>query len=194
MTDYAPHPQITVLDTGGQYTHLIARKVRELGVYAEVRTSETDTAELADRKGVIISGGPASVYEVGSPTIDPALLHASIPMLGICYGQQLMAYLLDGTVEKGTKGEYGSATLSVTNLQSPLLAGLEALEPVWMSHRDTVFKAPTGFEVLASTPTCAVAAIGNDRLRQYGVQFHPEVIHTRQGHQVLHNFVFNICG
>ena len=194
MTDYAPQPQITVLDTGGQYTHLIARKVRELGVYAEVRPSETATTELAGRRGVIISGGPSSVYEEGSPSIDRALLASSIPMLGICYGQQLMSYLLDGTVEKGTKGEYGSATLNVARPDSALLAGLEAVEPVWMSHRDTVFKAPTGFDVLASTPTCAIAAIGNDARKQYGVQFHPEVIHTRNGRQVLRNFIFDICG
>ena len=194
MTDYAPIPQITVLDTGGQYTHLIARKVRELGVYAEVRTSETPAPQLAGRKGIIISGGPASVYEPGSPTIDPAILHNGTPMLGICYGQQLMAHLLDGKVDKGSKGEYGSAILSIGKIPGPLLSGFAATEPVWMSHRDTVFRAPSHFEVLASTPTCSIAAIGNDANKQYGVQFHPEVVHTRQGKQLLENFVFNICG
>ena len=194
LNDYAPSPQITVLDTGGQYTHLIARKVRELGVYAEVRTSETPAEQLAGRKGIIISGGPASVYEPGSPTIDPAMLHNGTPLLGICYGQQLMAYLLDGTVEKGSKGEYGSAILTVGNIASPLLKGLQKTEPVWMSHRDTVFKAPSNFDVLASTPTCKIAAIGNDTQRQYGVQFHPEVVHTRAGKTLLENFVFGICG
>ena len=194
MTDYAPQPQITVLDTGGQYTHLIARKVRELGVYAEVRLSETPATELTGRKGIIISGGPASVYEAGSPTMDPAILKDGHAVLGICYGQQLMAHLLDGVVEKGTKGEYGAASLRITNLASPLLKGLEAEEPVWMSHRDTVLKAPTGFEVLATTSTCAVAAIGSGAKRQYGVQFHPEVVHTRHGMKLLRNFLFDICG
>lgn len=194
MTDYAPTPQITVLDTGGQYTHLIARKVRELGVYAEVRTSETPALQLAGLKGIIISGGPASVYEPGSPTIDPAILQNGTPMLGICYGQQLMAHLLDGKVDKGSKGEYGSAILTVGKTPGPLLEGFAATEPVWMSHRDTVLRAPSNFEVLASTPTCSIAAIGNDASKQYGVQFHPEVVHTRQGKQLLENFIFNICG
>ena len=194
MTDYAPESQITVLDTGGQYTHLIARKVRELGVYAEVRASETPATELTGRKGIIISGGPASVYEAGSPTMDPAILEDGHAILGICYGQQLMAHLLDGVVEKGTKGEYGAARLTIRNLTSPLLKGLESEEPVWMSHRDTVFTAPSGFEVLASTPTCAIAAIGSDAKRQYGVQFHPEVVHTRHGMKLLRNFIFDICG
>ncbi len=194
MTDYAPTPQITVLDTGGQYTHLIARKVRELGVYAEVRTSETPALQLAGLKGIIISGGPASVYEPGSPTIDPAILQNGTPMLGICYGQQLMAHLLDGKVDKGSKGEYGSAILTIGKTPGPLLEGFAATEPVWMSHRDTVLRAPSNFEVLASTPTCSIAAIGNDASKQYGVQFHPEVVHTRQGKQLLENFIFNICG
>ena len=109
MTDYIPHPQIAVLDTGGQYTHLIARKVRELGVYAEVLPSETPAEQLHGRRGLIISGGPASVYENGSPTVDPAIFAAGPAVLGICYGQQLMAQLLGGKVRKGVKGEYGQA-------------------------------------------------------------------------------------
>src|SRR5881227_4215889 len=117
-------PQITVLDAGGQYCHLIARKVRDLGVYADVAPSETHASELAGRKGVIISGGPSSVYDPGSPTIDPRLLRAGVPVLGICYGQQLMAHLLGGRVQKGDKGEYGLATLELDGIDAPIFRGL----------------------------------------------------------------------
>src|SRR5262245_61838186 len=110
-------PQITVLDTGGQYCHLIARKVRELGVYAEVRASETSSAELAGRKGIIISGGPASVYDPDSPSVDPAIFQSGLPVLGICYGQQLMAHLLGGKVQKGEKGEFGLAILEMNGAE-----------------------------------------------------------------------------
>ncbi len=194
MNDYAPEPQVYILDTGGQYTHLISRKVREHGVYAEVRPSETPLAELSRARGVIISGGPSSVYEPGSPTVDPALLASGIPVLGICYGQQLIAYLLQGDVRKGEKGEYGLANLDLAADPSPLFAGVENRRQTWMSHRDTVYAPPAGFRVLASTDTCAVAAMGNDETRKYAVQFHPEVVHTHEGHKVLHNFLFGICG
>ncbi len=186
-------PQITVLDAGGQYCHLIARKVRDLGVYAEVRPSETPSTELAGRRGLIISGGPSSVYDPGSPTVDPAIFAAGQAVLGICYGQQLMAYLLGGTVTKGVKGEFGLATLEV-EAPDALLAGLSSREQIWMSHRDTVTAAPAGFDVLARTSTCAVAAIGDSQRRLYGVQFHPEVIHTLRGREVLSNFLFQVCG
>jgi GMP synthase (glutamine-hydrolysing) len=194
VTEYSPEPQITVLDTGGQYTHLIARKVRELGVYAEVRPSETPAALLLNRKGVIISGGPWSVYEAGSPTIDPALLEAPGGLLGICYGQQLMAQVLDGTVSQGAKGEYGFALLEIVEPDSRLFTGVKNHQQVWMSHRDTVFKAPTGFSVMAHTSTCSIAAIGAPERKKYGVQFHPEVVHTHEGKQILSNFLFDICG
>ncbi|MBL8237609.1 MAG: glutamine-hydrolyzing GMP synthase [Bryobacterales bacterium] len=193
MNDYAPEPQVYILDTGGQYTHLISRKVREQGVYAEVRPSETPLAELKNAKGVIISGGPNSVYEPGSPTVDPALLASGIPVLGICYGQQLIAHLLSGDVRKGDKGEYGLANLDLEADPGPLLKGVKDNQQVWMSHRDTVYAPPAGFRVLASTDTCSVAAIGNDDARKYAVQFHPEVVHTREGRKVLHNFLFDIC-
>jgi GMP synthase (glutamine-hydrolysing) len=186
-------PQITVLDAGGQYCHLIARKVRDLGVYADVAASDTPAAELAGRKGIIISGGPASVYDPGSPTIDPALLHAGTPVLGICYGQQLMAHLLGGRVEKGERGEYGFAHADVRH-RSPLLDGIEGRQQVWMSHRDLVSVPPAGFEVLASTETCPVAAMASPSQRLYAVQFHPEVVHTPGGPRILSNFVFEICG
>jgi len=187
-------PQITVLDAGGQYCHLIARKVRELGVYAEVAASETQASSLAGRKGIIISGGPSSVYDPGSPTIDPALLQTGIPILGICYGQQLMAHLLQsGSVQKGDKGEYGFAQLDLTASDS-LFRGVSGRQQVWMSHRDLVVQAPDGFEVLATTATCPVAAMGSTARRLYGVQFHPEVAHTPCGKTILANFLFGVCG
>jgi GMP synthase (glutamine-hydrolysing) len=186
-------PQITVLDAGGQYCHLIARKVRELGVYAEVAPSETPAAALAGRKGVIISGGPSSVYDPGSPTIDPALLASGIPVLGICYGHQLLAHLLGGSVTKGDKGEYGFAQADITAI-NPLFAGVTGRQQVWMSHRDLVATPPPGFTTLAVTSTCPVAAMGSDARRLYAVQFHPEVAHTPCGQTILRNFVLSLCG
>lgn len=186
-------PQITVLDAGGQYCHLIARKVRDLGVYAEVAASDTPATQLAGRKGIIISGGPASVYDSTSPTIDPAVLSARIPVLGICYGQQLMAHLLGGRVEKGEKGEYGFASMDPIKTDS-ILAGVSGRQQVWMSHRDQVTMPPDGFEILASTPTCNVSAIADTARGLYAVQFHPEVVHTACGPRILSNFVFDICG
>ncbi|HTD43193.1 MAG TPA: glutamine-hydrolyzing GMP synthase [Bryobacteraceae bacterium] len=186
-------PQITVLDAGGQYCHLIARKVRELGVYAEVAPSETAASGLKGRKGIVISGGPSSVYDSGSPLIDPTLLASGIPLLGICYGQQLIAHLLGGVVQKGERGEYGFAQLDVTGPDT-ILRGVEGRQQVWMSHRDVVTEPPAGFEVLARTDTCAVAAMGSVARRLYGVQFHPEVAHTLCGRTILSNFVFDVCG
>jgi GMP synthase (glutamine-hydrolysing) len=190
-------PQITVLDAGGQYCHLIARKVRELGVYAEVAASETPAAALLGRKGIIISGGPSSVYDPGSPTIDPALLSSGTPVLGICYGEQLMAHLLRGSVQKGDRGEYGVAQLDLTGSGAAfdsLFRGISGRQQVWMSHRDLVAQPPAGFDILATTATCPVAAMGSAVDRLYGVQFHPEVAHTPCGKTILANFVFDICG
>ncbi|HUA87039.1 MAG TPA: glutamine-hydrolyzing GMP synthase [Bryobacteraceae bacterium] len=185
-------PQITVLDAGGQYCHLIARRVRHLGVYAEVAPSETPASELAGRKGIIISGGPASVHDPGSPTIDPALLHSGTPVLGICYGQQLMAHLLGGSVEKGEHGEYGFAQLEISARDS-IFRSLDPRQQVWMSHFDTVIRPPEGFEVLGRTETCSIAAIASPARRLYAVQFHPEVAHTPCGNTILSNFVFDVC-
>ena len=186
------HPQITVLDAGGQYCHLISRKVRELGVYAEVRPSEVPAIELKARRGVIISGGPSSVYDLGSPTIDPALLGLGVPVLGICYGQQLIAYLLGGSVRKGDRGEYGLARLEV-GTPGTLFRDLPVRQQIWMSHRDTVESVPEGFVTLARTDTCAVAAMAREDRSLYGLQFHPEVVHTEQGREILRRFVFDIC-
>lgn len=193
MTGAPAQPQITVLDAGGQYCHLIARKVRESGVYADVRPSETPAAALAGRRGLIISGGPSSVYEAGSPSVDSAIFTLGIPVLGICYGHQLMAHLLGGAVERGEKGEYGLAILEHRE-PGPLLAGLPDRHQVWMSHRDTVTELPPGFRLLASTATCRIAAMGDPGRRLFGVQFHPEVVHTVHGREILENFLFAICG
>ncbi len=168
--------------------------MRELGVYAEVRASETPARELAGAKGLIISGGPSSVYDPGSPTVDPAIFDLGVPVLGICYGQQLMARLLGGEVQKGVKGEYGLATLDLDDTDDPMFANLAGSQQIWMSHRDVVGTAPRGFSVVGRTDTCAVAAIAEPGRKLYGVQFHPEVVHTTRGQEFLSNFVFGVCG
>jgi len=183
-----------VLDAGGQYCHLEARKVRDLGVYAEVRPSETPAAELAFARGIVISGGPSSVYDPGSPTADPAIFSTGQPVLGICYGQQLMAHLLGGRVRPGDRGEYGLATLDLQATSDPMFAGLSGQQQIWMSHRDVVEEPPPGFRVAGRTDTCAVAAMADPSRGLYGVQFHPEVVHTTRGMEYLSNFVFSVCG
>jgi GMP synthase (glutamine-hydrolysing) len=186
------NPQITVLDAGGQYCHLIARKIRDLGVYADVKPSETPASELAGRRGIIISGGPDSVYEPGSPQIDPAILSTSSAVLGICYGQQLMTHVLGGGVRKGQKGEYGFARFH--GKPHALFANLNGGElQVWMNHRDQVQSPPEGFDIIGGTSTCAVAAIAHRTRPLMAVQFHPEVAHTEHGQQILANFVFGVC-
>ncbi|MCX7602925.1 MAG: glutamine-hydrolyzing GMP synthase [Bryobacteraceae bacterium] len=191
--DPSIRPQVVVLDTGGQYCHLIARKVRELGVYSEIRPSETPAAQLSHARGIIISGGPASVYEPGAPQVDPAIFELGIPVLGLCYGHQTIAWHLGGQVERGEKGEYGLAWLE-TLQQDALFEGAEGRQQIWMSHRDSVTRVPPGFAVLGSTETCAVAAMGDAARRIYGLQFHPEVVHTANGKRILANFLFRICG
>jgi GMP synthase (glutamine-hydrolysing) len=180
-----------VLDTGGQYTHLIARRVRQLGVYADVRPSNTPSSALAMRKGLIISGGPASACEPGSPDIDPAILALGVPVLGICYGHQLLAKHLGGAVEKGERGEYGLARLTVT-AGDPLLAGVSDSR-IWMSHFDSVASTPPGFQTIASSDISAIAAMSDPARKLFGLQFHPEVVHTEAGAQILENFLFRIC-
>jgi len=189
-----PTPQIIVLDAGGQYCHLIARKVRDLGVYAEVRPSETPAAEIAFARGIIISGGPSSVYDPGSPTVDATIFAHGQPVLGICYGQQLMAHLLGGQVRKGEKGEYGLATLDLDETTDPLFAGLGGRQQIWMSHRDVVGVLPEGFSAAGRTETCAIAAMAAPQRKLYGLQFHPEVVHTARGKEYLANFLFRVCG
>ncbi len=159
------HPQITVLDTGGQYTHLIARRVRELGVYADVQPSDIPASELRGRKGIIISGGPASVLESGSPDIDPGILNAGVPVLGICYGHQLIARHLGGSVEKGSRGEYGLAHLSVSCADA-LWEGIQNSQ-IWMSHFDIVAAVPAGFRITGASEVSGVAAMSDPERKLY---------------------------
>ncbi|HPT25063.1 MAG TPA: glutamine-hydrolyzing GMP synthase, partial [Bryobacteraceae bacterium] len=182
-----------VLDTGGQYCHLITRKIRELGVYSEIRPSETPAAELFSARAIVISGGPSSVYEAGSPDVDPAIFATGAAVLGICYGQQLIAKHLGGVVAKGEKGEYGLAWLD-TLADGVLWRGVAGRQQIWMSHRDAVQTLPPGFTLIGRTETCPVAAIADESRGIYGVQFHPEVVHTERGRQILSNFLFEIAG
>ncbi len=183
---------IAVLDFGGQYAHLIANRIRRLHVFAEIVPPDADARRLAGAAGLILSGGPASVYAADSPGCDPALLDLGVPVLGLCYGHQLLAHRLGGCVRPGDVMEFGAARLRVRASQG-ILAGLNAEETVWMSHRDTVIEPPPGFACLASTDDCPVAAMADDRRRLYGLQFHPEVTHTPCGMAILANFVA-LCG
>ncbi len=184
---------IIILDFGSQYNQLIARRVREMGVYAEVMPCTTSTAEILSHepKGIILSGGPSSVFSEKAYTIEKSLLEEGIPVLGICYGMQLMTYLLEGKVQKGEKGEYGKSEFEVLQ-ETPLFNGVPTLSTVWMSHFDEVIEAPEGF-VVAGKSEAEVAAVANDNLKLYAVQFHPEVYHTEFGNRILENFVFDIC-
>ena len=187
------HELVVILDFGGQYTQLIARRVRELGVYSEILPFNTSAESIRHRnpKGIILSGGPSSVYETGAPHPDPEVLHLGVPVLGICYGVQLMAHFLGGEVRPSNRREYGQAEIAIQDA-GKLLGGLSSPLKVWMSHGDNVSRPPDGFVVTASTD----AAIGvvEDRTRQlYGVQFHPEVAHTPQGKEVLRNFLVDVC-
>jgi GMP synthase (glutamine-hydrolysing) len=150
--------------------------------------------DLRHARGIVISGGPSSVYDEGCPTMEPSVLQAGVPVLGICYGQQLITQLLGGRVQPGDKGEYGLALLDLKVTDSPLLAGVTDHQQVWMSHKDKVATPPPGFSVLASTSTCETAAIENRELKMYGVQFHPEVVHSTEGMRILSNFLFGIVG
>jgi GMP synthase (glutamine-hydrolysing) len=185
--------KIAVLDSGGQYCHLIARKVRELGVYAEILPIETSPAKLSYYKGVIISGGPSSVFDEDYPRAPQSLYRISKPILGICYGHQLMAQSMNGVVEQGKTQEFGRADIRVNRVH-PIFIGLPKKQRVWMSHGDHVAAVPPGFQTLADTAGCSVAAMGDTERGYYGFQFHPEVAHTKYGSEILKNFVVGVCG
>jgi GMP synthase (glutamine-hydrolysing) len=187
--------EVVVLDYGGQYSQLIARRVRECGVFSELLPFHVGAAEVARRrpKGVILSGGPASVYADGAPPLEPALLELGVPVLGICYGMQLLALELGGRVQGAEVGEFGRSQLTVAE-PGRLLAGTPAEQTCWMSHRDTVFAPPPGFAALAASTASPVAAFESAERGIYGIQFHPEVVHTPYGQQVLTNFLTEICG
>ena len=191
MTD-----KILVLDFGGQYNQLIARRVREQQVYAEIKAYNKITIEEiieTGYKGVIFTGGPNSVYDSASPHYNPEILKAGIPLLGICYGAQLMAYMSDGEVKSAeNSSEYGKTVVYAKN--SKLFGNIPQQSVCWMSHTDFISKTPTGFDIIAVTDKCPCAAMADEGKKLYAVQFHPEVTHTEYGRQLLHNFLFEICG
>lgn len=186
---------VLILDFGGQYTQLIARRVRECNVYCEIVPYDISAAEIADRApgGIVLSGGPASVYADSAPRGDKGIYDLGIPVLGICYGLQLMAHELGGKVSPGVSREYGRAELEVADT-SDLFAGMDNRLICWMSHGDLVEAVPPGFRAVARTASTPVAAMSNTEKRLYGVQFHPEVVHTPWGIEVLRNFLYKECG
>ncbi|MFV9511838.1 glutamine-hydrolyzing GMP synthase [Tepidibacillus sp. LV47] len=189
-----PNELIVVLDFGGQYNQLIARRIRELGVYSELIPYHTPIEKIREMnpKGIVFSGGPASVYVDDAPIVDPKIYELGIPILGICYGMQLMTHQLQGKVERANVREYGKATIEVRN-DSLLYQGLQKTQQVWMSHSDLVVEPPTGFQVDASTDHAPIAAMSHPEKKFYAVQFHPEVKHSIYGMDMIKNFVFNIC-
>lgn len=188
--------KILVLDFGGQYNQLIARRVRDHRVYAEILPYTTPIEEIraAGYKGIIFTGGPNSVFDPASPHYDPAILSLGVPILGICYGCQLTAWMAGGVVETAEQSEYGPISLHIEDDTSPLFSDVPADSVVWMSHTDRVVKEPVGFSATASTAACPVAAMENRNKRLYAVQFHPEVTHSQYGDKVLENFLYRVCG
>ncbi|MGB9842654.1 MAG: glutamine-hydrolyzing GMP synthase, partial [Candidatus Bathyarchaeales archaeon] len=190
---------ILVLDFGGQYCHLIGRRIREHGVYSEIVPPDITPDKIRSMnnelniKGIILSGGPSSVYETDAPRIEAGILELNLPVLGLCYGHQLIAQMCKGKVEPASCREYG---VSYVEIDKPVgvLAGLSSREKVWMSHGDTVFSMPPDFEVLAHTESCPVAAFRHKTKPIYGLQWHPEVVHTENGMLMLRNFIFKVCG
>ena len=186
---------VLVIDFGAQYSQLIARRVRECGVYSEIIPYHASLAEINAKKpkGIIFSGGPNSVYGEKAPHSDPEIYSLGVPVLGICYGMQLMALQLGGEVARSEAREYGHADLN-HDVEAALFKGIAAPTPVWMSHGDSIVRPPAGFVVSANTSNTPTAAMSNDSRKLYGVQFHPEVVHTREGTPLLKNFLFDICG
>jgi GMP synthase (glutamine-hydrolysing) len=187
--------QVVVLDYGGQYSQLIARRLRECGVFSELLAHHVPLEEVAKRKprGIVLSGGPASVYAEGAPRLDRELLELGVPVMGICYGMQLLVHELGGRVEQADVGEFGRSDLHVTE-PGVLLRDMPAEQTCWMSHRDTVFEPPPGFTALASSSSSPVAAVEDTQRGIYGIQFHPEVVHTPYGREILTRFLTEVCG
>jgi GMP synthase (glutamine-hydrolysing) len=190
----AASEEVVVLDYGGQYSQLIARRVRDCGVFSELLPYDVPLQELARRKprGIILSGGPASVYAEGAPRLDRGLLELGVPVMGICYGMQLLVHELGGRVEQAEIGEFGRSDLHVSD-SGVLLKGMPREQTCWMSHRDTVFEPPPGFTALASSSASPVAAVEDSQRGLYGIQFHPEVVHTPYGQEILTRFLTEVC-
>jgi GMP synthase (glutamine-hydrolysing) len=193
-SEHQTHSKILILDFGSQYTQVIARRIRECQVYSEIVPFDTPAAKIAALKpnGLILSGGPASVYDKGAPQLDPEILSLGVPVLGICYGLMLMAHHLGGQVVFTGRREYGAGVLHVAN-RSELFDGLGSQLDVWNSHGDEVTALPEGFRVVGTTDGCNFAAVEDPKRKLYGLQFHPEVAHTPRGKEVLQNFVYHIC-
>ncbi len=190
------HPDLVlVLNFGAQYSQLIARRVRELGVYSELHPFDLPIGQISklQPRGIILSGGPSSVYSKDAPLPDPKLFDLGIPILGICYGLQVFAYQLGGEVDRSARREFGLAEVEITD-NSDLFSGIGATTNVWMSHGDALKAMPRGFEHIAHSSNSPICAIRNKDKKMYGVQFHPEVVHTVKGKEILRNFVFSICG
>ena len=194
--DASQFDTVLVVDFGAQYAQLIARRVREAHVYSEIVPRTMPLSEMLARrpKGIILSGGPASVHVDDAPSIDPALYDADVPVLGICYGAQLVAQQLGGEVGRTGGGEYGATSLRLAGDTSPLFGALADEQVVWMSHGDAITSAPEGFRVTATTPGAPIAALEDRDRAVYGVQFHPEVAHTERGQEVLKAFLYDVCG
>ena len=187
--------KIIVIDFGGQYNQLVARRVRECNVYCEICSYRTPVDQIKEMnpKGIILTGGPNSCYEEGAPSYTGELFELGIPVLGLCYGAQLMMHILGGKVEKAPVREYGKTTTFIDGARDTLFAGVENETVVWMSHFDYIRRAAPGFEIVAHTADCPVAAAACEDKKLYAIQFHPEVLHTVKGKEILHNFVRNIC-
>ena len=185
--------KVLVLDFGGQYNQLIARRVRDLNVYCEMHPSNISIEKIKEinPKGIIFTGGPNSVYDKKAPHVDPKIFELNIPILGICYGCQLIAYTLGGEVKHAETREYGKQ--QATFADSLLFKDLKKKNQVWMSHTDYINKLPDGFKIVAHTATCPVAAMENTARNIYGVQYHPEVVHTIDGINMLKNFLYEVC-
>jgi GMP synthase (glutamine-hydrolysing) len=190
------HEEVLVLDFGGQYSQLIARRIRECGVYAELLPHDLELERIRERRpaALVLSGGPASVYSEGAPELRPEVLGLGLPVLGICYGMQAMVQELGGRVEAAEAGEFGRTELTLAGDGGRLLAGTPTEQQCWMSHRDSVFEPPPGFTALASSPGSPVAAVEDSERALYGIQFHPEVVHTPYGTQILDRFLREIAG
>ena len=186
---------VLVIDFGGQYNQLVARRVRECNVYCEIYSYKTDLNKIREMnpKGIILTGGPSSCYEEGAATCSPELFELGVPVLGLCYGAQLMNHVLGGKVERADAREYGKTEIEVDNT-SALMQGVSTNTICWMSHFDYISEMASGFTSIAHSSNCTVAACENVERNLYGIQFHPEVLHTPEGSKMLYNFVRNICG
>lgn len=187
---------VIVIDFGGQYNQLVARRVRECHVYCEIYSYKTDLAKIKEMnpKGIILTGGPNSCYEENSPTCSKELFELGIPVLGLCYGAQLMQHVLGGKVARADVREYGKTEVLVDKTSSKIFQGVSEKTTCWMSHFDTIFEVAEGFEITAHTADCPVAATENEEAGLYGIQYHPEVLHTVEGTKMLKNFVLGVCG